>query len=182
MVRVKQPVYLLRHGESEWKARGVTQGQTPHPRLTKLGRAQMADAAESLARRLSSTAVVGVTSSDLTRAVEGGEVVAARLRASHAVDERLRERHFGLFQGTSHRSTVSWTGRASAVALAHGGVEPRAEVMRRTLAALADLDPAMTHVVVAHGELFRSLPGGSTVGEVANGQVLFWDGRSVQRL
>lgn len=54
--------------------------------------------------------------------------------------------------------------------------------MRRTFAALADLDPSMAHVVVAHGELFRLLPGGAAVGEVANGQVLFWDGRSVQRL
>lgn len=179
---MKQPVYLLRHGESEWNARGVTQGQTPHPRLTGRGHVQMVDAAESLARRLSSESVIRVTSSDLTRAVEGGEVVAARLGAGHFVDERLRERHFGLFQGTSHGRTFSWIGRASGLALAHGGVEPRAEVVRRTLVALADLDPAMTHVVVAHGELFRLLPGGSTVGEIANGQVLLWDGRSVQPL
>ncbi|WP_186449851.1 histidine phosphatase family protein [Nocardioides sp. J9] len=179
---MKQPVYLLRHGESEWNAQGVTQGQTPHPRLTGAGRAQMVEAADFLALCLTSTDAVRVTSSDLTRAVEGGEVVAARLGASQLVDERLRERHFGLFQGTNHRRTVSWTGRASAVALAHGGVERRPEVVRRTLAALADLDPAMTHVVVAHGELFRLLPGGSAVGEVANGQVLLWDGRSVQRL
>ncbi len=40
------PLYLLRHGESEWNVRRLTQGQTAHPRLTDRGRGQIRYAAE----------------------------------------------------------------------------------------------------------------------------------------
>jgi hypothetical protein len=34
---VTHPVYLVRHGQSEWNVLRSTQGQTSHPRLTSLG-------------------------------------------------------------------------------------------------------------------------------------------------
>ena len=46
---VRHPVYLVRHGQSEWNVLRLTQGQTPHPRLTGLGREQAARAAELIA-------------------------------------------------------------------------------------------------------------------------------------
>ena len=39
------PVYLVRHGQSQWNLRRLTQGQTAHPPLTDLGRSQSAAAA-----------------------------------------------------------------------------------------------------------------------------------------
>src|SRR5690606_4931849 len=45
------PLTLLpvRHGQSEWNAAGLMQGQTPHVPLTALGRTQAESAAEELA-------------------------------------------------------------------------------------------------------------------------------------
>ena len=40
---------LVRHGQSEWNARGLMQGQTAHVPLTELGHAQAAAAAAELA-------------------------------------------------------------------------------------------------------------------------------------
>ncbi len=46
------PVYLVRHGQSEWNVLRLTQGQTHHPRLTALGEAQARAAAEVIATDL----------------------------------------------------------------------------------------------------------------------------------
>ena len=32
------PVYLVRHGQSEWNVLRLSQGQTSHPRLMSIGR------------------------------------------------------------------------------------------------------------------------------------------------
>ena len=52
MPSVTHPVYVVRHGQSEWNVRRLTQGQTPHPPLTELGRRQSAAAAALIAADL----------------------------------------------------------------------------------------------------------------------------------
>ena len=46
------PVYLVRHGQSEWNVLRLTQGQTSHPRLTSLGREQAERAASLIGKDL----------------------------------------------------------------------------------------------------------------------------------
>jgi probable phosphoglycerate mutase len=57
MCAVNQPVYLVRHGQSDWNVRRLTQGQTPHPPLTALGRAQAAWAARLLGTEVAARGV-----------------------------------------------------------------------------------------------------------------------------
>ncbi|WP_257953364.1 phosphoglycerate mutase family protein [Nocardioides sp. B-3] len=78
-VRRARPVYLVRHGQSEWNVLRLTRGQTMHPRLTPTGRAQAAAAADSLALGLASRPVRLLTS-DLTRAVETADIIGGAAR------------------------------------------------------------------------------------------------------
>jgi broad specificity phosphatase PhoE len=83
---------LARHGETDWNRDGRWQGQSDTP-LNELGREQARELAEGL------DGIDAVYSSDLERARETAEIVAARLGLEVKVDERLRERSFGAWEG-----------------------------------------------------------------------------------
>jgi glucosyl-3-phosphoglycerate phosphatase len=83
---------LARHGETDWNRDGRWQGQSDTP-LNELGRDQARELAETL------DGIDAVYSSDLARARETAEIVAARLGLEVEVDERLRERSFGAWEG-----------------------------------------------------------------------------------
>ncbi|BCJ44935.1 phosphoglycerate mutase [Actinoplanes ianthinogenes] len=85
---------VWRHGNTDWNAGSRVQGQTDVP-LNDLGRRQAAQAAELLAAMRPDA----IVSSDLRRAADTAAALAAL--TGHAVthDERLRERHFGAWQG-----------------------------------------------------------------------------------
>jgi broad specificity phosphatase PhoE len=83
---------LARHGETDWNRDGRWQGHSNTP-LNELGRQQALELAESL------DGIDFVYASDLARARETAEVVAARLGLEVRLDERLRERSFGAWEG-----------------------------------------------------------------------------------
>src|SRR5258708_38463158 len=88
-------IYLLRHGETDWNAEGRWQGHTDKP-LNETGRRQ----ARALAESLRAKGLAGVVTSDLLRARETAEIVAAALGlAIDYVDPDLRERTIGVFEG-----------------------------------------------------------------------------------
>jgi broad specificity phosphatase PhoE len=84
---------LVRHGETDWNRDGRWQGGSD-TRLNDLGREQ----ARALAEQLDGDIAV-IYSSDLARAHETAEIVAARLGLEVRVDPRLRERGFGSWEG-----------------------------------------------------------------------------------
>jgi broad specificity phosphatase PhoE len=87
-------VYLARHGQSDWNAAGRWQGHADRP-LTELGLRQAADLAVALA----DVPLDAVYSSDLRRARETAEAVAApRGLAVHTLPE-LREVDVGSWSG-----------------------------------------------------------------------------------
>ena len=86
---------LVRHGESTWNALGIVQGQANAPGLTDRGRRQAA----ALARRLLDRPVVALLSSDLTRAHQTAAIIAQELDTAVVLDDRLRERDFGVLEG-----------------------------------------------------------------------------------
>ena len=88
---------LVRHGETDWNRDGRWQGGS-NTSLNELGREQ----ARSLADQLDGNIDV-VYSSDLARARETAEIVAAKLGLEVRLDPRLRERGFGSWEGLTTR-------------------------------------------------------------------------------
>jgi probable phosphoglycerate mutase len=87
-------VYLIRHGETEWNIIGRWQGILD-VQLNEVGREQ----ARKLAEDAKSTGIEAIYSSDLSRAAETAQALAAPLGLSPILDTRLRELDIGIFQG-----------------------------------------------------------------------------------
>jgi probable phosphoglycerate mutase len=100
------PVWLVRHGASTAPA-GVAIGVTDPP-LSEAGRAQALDAAAALAGR----SLARVLASDLRRARETAEAVAAPHGLAVETSPALREIDFGAWEGRSLRDL--WTSEPEA--------------------------------------------------------------------
>jgi probable phosphoglycerate mutase len=85
---------LVRHGETEWNAQRRYQGQTDVP-LSELGRRQ----AECVADRLVGQTIDAVYASDLQRAWETAQIIAAKSGLQVMPEPRLRELKFGVLEG-----------------------------------------------------------------------------------
>jgi broad specificity phosphatase PhoE len=86
--------YFLRHGQTTWNVEGRFQGHTDIP-LNDIGLSQAQDAATILAR----CPVDLIVASPLIRARTTAEIVAAHLGKPLLMDDALKERHFGAFEG-----------------------------------------------------------------------------------
>lgn len=191
---VTHPVYLVRHGQSEWNVLRLTQGQTAHPRLTSLGREQAERAASLIGTDLAGRTdragrtVTRLLSSDLVRAAETAEVVGAALRAPVAFDARLREQHLGELEGRGYDET--WAAAAehdwSDPTLPLAGGESLIDVRDRLGAVLTEVAGRAggVTVLVSHGDAIRAAlahlggvaPHEAPWVEVANGGVARLDG------
>ena len=85
---------LVRHGETDWNRDRRWQGHADTP-LNERGRTQ----ARALAEELAGVDVAAVYASDLARARETAEIIAARVGRPVTVDPRLREVHIGGWSG-----------------------------------------------------------------------------------
>ena len=141
---------LARHGQTDWNRDGIWQGQADPP-LNALGRHQ----ARALAEKVSRWPVEAVYASDLRRARETADIVAAVLGLPVIVDPSLRESDVG-----------SWTGLTNAEIAQrfpgweyHDG-ESREAFQARVVAAaerIARAHEGKTVLVVAHGGVVRAL-------------------------
>jgi probable phosphoglycerate mutase len=154
-------IYLARHGETDWNRQNRWQGHTDIV-LNESGRAQ----AGLLADRVRDIGLVRVHSSDLVRARETGEIVAARLDAPFGgIDARLRERSFGLFEGLTREECAAhhpehWRRYLADSELMPPGAEPRDLVAERMLAgvhAVASGEGDGPVLIVSHGSAIRAL-------------------------
>ena len=87
----------VRHGETVWNAETRMQGQLDTA-LSARGRWQARRAAEALAGE----GIEAIFSSDLARAYDTARAVADVVGLPIATDAGLRERHFGVFQGSTY--------------------------------------------------------------------------------
>ena len=98
------PLLLIRHGETDWNAQSRIQGHLDIA-LSARGLRQ----AEALARALAGATLAAVYSSDLARARQTALPLAAALGQELRVDPRLRERGFGLFEGSTYtEAQANW--------------------------------------------------------------------------
>lgn len=88
---------IVRHGETAWNAEGRVQGQLDVP-LSQTGLAQ----ADAVARALAEDCFDALYSSDLVRVRLTAAPSAERLGLPLWCDARLRERHYGVFQGLTY--------------------------------------------------------------------------------
>jgi len=154
-------IFLARHGETEWNRIGRWQGKTDIP-LSEVGRGQ----ARALAERLRGRGITEILSSDLSRARETAEIVAAVLGVTRlGVDPRLRERGFGCFEGLTReecaeRHADDWARYLADRSSTPTGAEPKEQVVPRMVAALSAVaeaaDRAGNALVVSHGAVIRT--------------------------
>jgi probable phosphoglycerate mutase len=146
---------LVRHGQSEWNAAGLLQGQRPDVPLTDLGHAQAAAAARYLAPWQPGALI----SSDLVRAVQTAEHCAHATGLPYRTTPALREQGYGVLEGRPSRElwdVVDWTDPHWA---AEGG-ESLAELHGRVAAYLDELcaeRPAEVIALVTHGDTIRAV-------------------------
>lgn len=145
------PFWFLRHGETDWNARNLSQGNVEIP-LNEHGLAQARAAAELLPNR----GIATIVSSPLSRARITADVAAAKLGLPVLVDEGLREVCFGVNEAKpmSEPWFADWVyGRSTPE-----GAESFGSLRERAVAAV---NRALTHppsvLVVAHGALFRAV-------------------------
>lgn len=84
---------IVRHGETSWNAERRVQGQLDIP-LNEIGMAQ----ARAVGAALAGGRFAAIYSSDLSRARQTAVPAAQALGLEVALDERLRERHYGVFE------------------------------------------------------------------------------------
>lgn len=152
-------LYLIRHGETEWNATLRYQGHADVP-LSELGKAQ----AQALAKRLKAVKFVGFYASDLSRAYETAQTVAAVHGQEVQAVPELRETHFGVWEGLTYKEITekyaeemrNW--QADPVGTIIPGGESLGDVAKRVNAGLNKLLKKHTEgnlLVAAHGGTIR---------------------------
>ena len=146
---------LVRHGQTNWNLEGRYQGQSDVP-LNESGR----DQARALARQLQAYSFTVIYTSDLQRARETADIIAASLDLLVISDSRLREINQGEWEGQlvdaiKIRYLELWQQRSvDPASVRPPGGETVGEVARRVYVALDEI--AARHItdsvlVISHG-------------------------------
>jgi len=144
-----------RHGQTDFNAAARVQGQYDAA-LSDLGRAQAAAAA----KRLAAIGPGAIYSSDLQRAADTAAALAQETGLPVTFDERLRERHFGEWQGKllsdiRERWPDAFVRWQAGEPVPDVGIEELSDVAKRVAAAVhefvAAAPPTATIVVTTHG-------------------------------
>ena len=168
-------ILLARHGETDSNREGRFQGHADQP-LNETGRTQ----ARALADQLAATSIDAVYSSDLRRARETAEIVAARRGIAVATERGLREIDVGSWSGLTRAEIEERFPGADD----HDGETREAHLARvvATVDRIAHDHPGEVLLVVSHGGSLRALRrhcAGEPVHPIANCSVYelrFMDG------
>jgi probable phosphoglycerate mutase len=142
--------WFLRHGETDWNAQGISQGNVDIP-LNAVGLAQARSAAVLLRNR----GIAMIVASSLSRARVTAEIVGETLALPIRIDDGLREVSFGVQEG---QKMTDWFAGWVEGSFTPEGAETFAALRTRAVAAAnraLALPPVV--LVVAHGAMFRSL-------------------------
>jgi len=165
---ITKPYWYLRHGETDWNLRGLSQGRTDIP-LNATGLAQASRAGRILADlfRNGETPFDRIIASPLSRALITAEYTRDAIRNSGGpdlpliVDPELKEVCFGVQEG---QPMGEWYDPWIEDGYTPEGAESFATLQARAVNAVnRTLEDAGTPLFVAHGALFRSLRAGMSL-------------------
>ncbi|NJJ41951.1 histidine phosphatase family protein [Paenibacillus apii] len=164
------PLYLMRHGETDWNKQGRIQGKQDIG-LNEHGIGQIQEASRWLRERMNVHAVI---SSPLRRAYESAHILASVYGLSVKVDSRFSERCFGELEGKTLEK-IRYVFQIANPELIHSpiyGVEAVESMQRRVCEGICNLEaPAGRNVLlVTHGSIIRVITGQAEI--VENGTVI----------
>ncbi len=159
-VETDTTLYLVRHGETKWNVEGRVQGHQ-HAPFSDRGW----DQTRRIAHRLANTKFEAVYSSDLQRAYEAAELVAASHQLQAKKFAALRERSFGVLEGktldeaakTQGSWLIGW--QADRLLKSPPDGESQPEMCERVMEALRKIiiaHPGKSVAVVTHGGPIKS--------------------------
>lgn len=156
-------VHVVRHGQTGSNAGGRIQGQSESP-LSALGMRQ----AQCVAQGLGGRSLAAIYSSDLGRARQTATPLAGVQELDVRLDERLRERHYGVLEGLSwaeveaqYPEIYEGLGVGQADLPIPGG-ESRDDLFARIVPAFDEIAAAHSGqevAVVSHGGVLAALLG-----------------------
>jgi probable phosphoglycerate mutase len=153
-MRSMTTIGLVRHGVTDWNQEGRMQGKNDIP-LNAEGRRQ----AELLGKRMEEEQWDYIYSSNLSRARETADIIAAHMgKHVEGYDPLLAERSFGTLEGTTEQERISRWG-ADWKNAEHGG-ETREAVIERGMKLLEEMErrhPGKRVLLVSHGALIGAL-------------------------
>jgi 2,3-bisphosphoglycerate-dependent phosphoglycerate mutase len=177
-------IWMVRHGETDWNARLLVQGQSFEPGLTDRGFRQ----ARAVAAKLVGRGIGVIWSSDLRRTLQTAHVIAQKLGLEVVSDPRLRERRYGSFEGRpvselTYEEAGFSHGMVGNADLAPPGGESIRDLYGRAASLLASAcqnSQLGDLVLITHGGMIRSLlavldgsaPDAMAWPDVENGFVL----------
>ncbi|MDI5921742.1 histidine phosphatase family protein [Halomonas sp. LR5S13] len=152
---------LMRHGHSLANQQGLIISTPEHGLagfgLSSRGREQL----DGLLSDWCWAIPARILHSDFRRTTETAARIAQHFGLRCEADTRLRERHFGAFEGEGdHRYAEVWARDARDPAHRHAGVEAVAEVAARMTELIADLEQhhaGETILLVSHGDPLQIL-------------------------
>lgn len=154
-------VIFIRPGETEWNRHQRWQGWVAIP-LSEHGRLQV----QRLANYIRNIGVSALYTSDLRRALETAQLLAEKLDFEPIIDERLRERHIGGWQGLTRIEMENWYPneykrfQTDPEHFQVPGGESRNEIRRRMRAAFDDVlkqDKGETVGIISHSTVINGL-------------------------
>ncbi len=162
-MKKQKRIILVRHGETDWNREERIQGMLDIP-LNALGFAQAEQVGIALGQIIKGDAEL--VSSDLVRTRETATPIIAATGLQPRFDARLRERHFGVWQGKTYQQ---WREEDAEGARRHAageadygpeGGETARQFLERCVSTVTDLAIAcdeQTLVIVTHGGVVSSM-------------------------
>ncbi len=154
-------LYVIRHGQTDWNIKGVTQGETDIP-LNSVGIKQ----AQTLAKSLENIKFNAVFSSNLVRAKKTAEIIALERKIAVETSHLLRERRYGKQEGKDERMLQkfyevwkSLSKKERAKYKPFPGYETNEEIVSRFITFLREVAVAYskkTVLIVSHGGIMRA--------------------------
>ncbi|MET3660628.1 histidine phosphatase family protein [Aquamicrobium ahrensii] len=159
------PVYIVRHGQTDWNAEFRLQGQADIG-LNDLGRTQAVGNGRSLSRLIAEPQLFDFVASPMARTRHTMELLRGAMSLESAVyrmDERLKELNFGDWQGyTAQELEALHPGSTRERELAKWDFQPPGEGAESYQMLLERVEPVFRElggpaVCVTHGGVIRAL-------------------------